>query len=167
MRPDPVTVTGTLAVHACPPARCPHVEFAVATVLGTPVRLRWSAQPARQGMLRTALAWTGPPGTAGALVARIRSVGSVWLEAGEDGAAGSDGERYALTPDLGVFRAGVSAAGETVVGESQLRAALSGGGGPELVAALERLLGSAFESELEPLRRAGDGTPVGVLRRTG
>lgn len=167
MGSPPVTVVGTLVVHACPAARCPHVEFAVATVLAAPVHLRWSPQPARPGLLRAATTWRGAPGTAAALVARVRAVGQVWLEAGEEASPGCDGERYAVTPQLGLYRADVSATGETVIRESQLRALLHAGGSGDLRVGIETLLGNHFDDELEPFRRAGDGTPVGVLRRTG
>ena len=37
---------GVVYVHSAPLAVCPHVEWAIARVLASPVRLQWSAQPA-------------------------------------------------------------------------------------------------------------------------
>ena len=37
---------GVVYVHSAPLAVVPHVEWAIARVLGAPVRLEWSSQPA-------------------------------------------------------------------------------------------------------------------------
>jgi hypothetical protein len=62
-----------------------------------------------------------------------------------------------------------SANGDIVVPEARLRAAMSlaDGGGSVLEAQLQRLLGTAWDNELEPFRRAGDGAPVRWLNATG
>jgi hypothetical protein len=66
-----------------------------------------------------------------------------------------------MTPDLGVFRATMSANGDVLVQEDRLRAALvSAADLPSLRQSLDRLLGSPWDDELEPYRRAGDGSPV-------
>ena len=59
-----LVTSGVLYVHSCPPALCPHVEWAVAAELGVRVRLDWTAQPAAPGALRTEVGWRGRPGTA-------------------------------------------------------------------------------------------------------
>ena len=50
-------------MHAPPSALCPHVEWAVGGVLGTPTDLSWTPQPARTGTYRTEFSWTGAVGT--------------------------------------------------------------------------------------------------------
>ena len=47
-----VSVHGVLQVHSAPPALCPHIEWAVAGVLGVPVDLAWVGQPAAPGAVR-------------------------------------------------------------------------------------------------------------------
>ena len=54
-----MTARGVLFVHSCPPALRPHVEWAVAGVLGVPVRLDWEAQPIAPGCMRTQTGWRG------------------------------------------------------------------------------------------------------------
>jgi len=56
-----------------------------------------------------------------------------------------------------------------MVPEGRLRAAMSlaAGGGSALEAELARLLGTAWDNELEPFRRASDGAPVRWLNATG
>ena len=152
---------GVLYVHSSPPALCPHVEWAVAAVLGVPAKLTWTAQQAEPGTLRCESGWKGRAGTGGRLAAALREWGLLRVEVTEDPSAGSDGERYAITPDLGVFRATMSTNGDVLVAEDRLRALLAGAvDGTALAHGLDRLLGTAWDEELEPYRHAGDGAPV-------
>jgi hypothetical protein len=166
------SATARLSVLACPPALCPHLEFAVSAVMATPVSLRWVDQPARPGTLTATVELRGAPGLAGRLAARLQTLGPVFVELVEDASADADPERYSYTPDLGLFRASLAANGDVVVAEGRLRALLEashrgGDVGTTLAHGVERLLGTAWDEELEPLRRGGDGAPVSWLRRTG
>ncbi len=156
---------GVLYVHSCPPALCPHVEWAVASELGTRVSLSWTAQPAEPGSLRAESTWHGRPGTAGRLAAALRGWSMLRYEVTEHASAGHDGERYAVTPSLGAFRSTISANGDLLVGEDRLRHLLATAQGPQLAHGLDALLGSAWDDELEPFREAGEGAPVTWLHQ--
>jgi hypothetical protein len=156
---------GVLYVHSCPPVLCPHVEWAVAAELGTRARMEWSDQPAAPGQLRAEINWRGRPGTAGRLAAVLRGWTLLRYEVTEEPSAGVDGERYAVTPTLGVFRASMSVNGDLLIGEDRLRTLLATATGPQLAQGLDRLLGSAWDDELEPYRTAGDGAPVTWLHQ--
>jgi hypothetical protein len=161
-------VPGVLTVLSCPPALCSHVEFAVAAVLGVPTPLEWSSQPARPGMLFAALEWRADAGAAGRLASRLRGIGPMTFEVVEGPATGVDAERFAFTPELGLFRASMMANGDLVVSEAQLRALLEDTATRgQLTAGLQQLLGSEWDDALEPLRLGGDGAPVTWLRQTG
>ncbi len=154
-------VRGVLYVHSCPPAVCPHVEWAVSRVLGVPVRLEWTAQPADPSTQRAESAWQGSPGTCARLAGALRQWSMLRFEVTEDASVGLDAERIAYLPGRGVFRTAVSASGDIVVGEGRLRALLAGAAGPDALRhGLNDLLGTAWDSELEPYREAGDGAPV-------
>ena len=156
---------GVLYVHSCPPALCPHVEWAVSAELGLPVRLSWTEQPAAPGTLRAETGWRGRPGTAGRLAAALRGWNVLRYELTEDPSPGLDGERYAVTPTLGVFRASMSANGDVLVGEGRLRELLATATGPQLARGIDRLLGSDWDDELERYREAGEGAPVTWLHQ--
>ncbi len=156
---------GVLYVHSAPPALCPHVEWAVAAELGTRARMEWSDQPAAPGQLRAEINWRGRAGTAGRLAAALRGWTMLRYEVTEEPGPGNDGERYAVTPTLGVFRATMSANGDVLVGEDRLRALLATATGPQLAQGLDGLLGSAWDAELESFREAGDGAPVTWLHQ--
>ena len=159
---------GVLFVHSSPPALCPHVEWAVAAVLGVPAKLVWTPQPAEPGLLRCETGWRGKPGTGGKLAGALRQWGMLRAEVTEEPSAGLDGERYAISPTLGVFRAAMSANGDILVAEDRLRALLAGAvDGTALAHGLDKLLGTAWDEELEPYRHAGEGTPVRWLHAVG
>jgi len=166
-----VAVPARLSVLSCPPPLCPHLEFAVAAELEHPVSLRWSAQPADPGALTAAVDLAGPAGLAGRLAAKLRALGPVRYDISEGPTMAAEAERYSYTPDLGLFRASLAANGDVVVAEGQLRGLLAAshdaGGAGRLVHGLERLLGTAWDEELEPLRQGGSGAPISWLRRTG
>jgi hypothetical protein len=164
-----VSVYGVLQVHSAPPALCPHVEWAVAGTVGMPVSMPWVSQPAAPGSLRAELTWRGKPGTAGAITSALSGWNMLRFEVTEEASQGCDAVRYCFTPNLGVFSAVTSANGDILVPEGRLRAvmAMSEADAPALARELDKLLGSAWDNELEPFRRAGDGAPVRWLNATG
>ena len=89
----------------------------------------------------------------------------------EDSSPGCDGVRHCYTPDLGLFTAVTGANGDIMVSEDRLRSVMllasRGTGGPSLEDEIGRLLGTAWDNELEPFRRAADGAPVRWLNATG
>lgn len=91
------------------------------------------------------------------------------FEVTEEASPGCDAVRYSCTPSLGIFSATTSANGDILIPEGRLRTALALGakGTPALEKELERLLGTAWDNELEPFRRASDGAPVRWLNATG
>lgn len=157
---------GVVFIHCCPPAIGPHVEWALAGVLGRPCKLEWSAQPAAPGQLRAEASWLGPLGTAARLSAALRAWPMLRFEITENGTHATDGERLAYVPGRGFHRSAVSANGDLVVSEERIRGLLSRARSAEEYAhGLHELLGSAWDEELEPYRTAGDGSPVVLLHK--
>lgn len=161
-----MTTRGVVYVHAAPPALCPHVEWAVAGVLGMRVALEWTPQPAAPGLLRAELSWQGRPGTAAAIASALRGWALLRFEVTEEPSAGCEGERISGTPTLGLFRATTGVHGDVLVPEDRLRAAMGrAGAGGDLAEELRGLLGTAWDEELEPFRHAGEGAPVRWLHQ--
>ena len=179
-----MTVRGVLHVHSAPPALSPHVEWAVAGVLGVPVSMPWVSQPAAPGMVRAELEWQGQPGLAGKITSALAGWNRLRFEATEEASPGCDALRFSYTPALGVFSAVTMGNGDILVPENRLRAAMTvaaapsgvarlahGGADRDAASALEeelsRLLGEPWDCELEPFRCAADGAPVRWLHATG
>jgi hypothetical protein len=120
-----VSVRGVLQVHSAPPALSPHIEWAVAGVLGVPVSLAWLEQPASPGSVRAELGWQARPGTSAAITSALAGWNLLRFEVTEEASPGCDAVRYSYTPALGMFSAITSANGDIVVAEGRLRAAIT------------------------------------------
>jgi hypothetical protein len=169
-----VYVRGVLSVHSAPSALCPHIEWAVAGVIGVPVDLPWESQPAAPGTLRAELNWTARAGTAGAITSALAGWNRLRFEVTEEASPGCDSVRYSYTPALGTFSCVTSANGDVLIPEGRLRAAMTlaavpapGRPAATLEAELRRLLGQDWDDELEPFRCAAEGAPVRWLHATG
>jgi hypothetical protein len=172
LAPPPAAVRrtrGVVFVHSAPRALVPHIEWQLAATLGGAVDLEWTQQPVAPGHVRAEASWSGRPGTASRLVSGLRRWDRLRVEVTEDQSPGHEGERYCLTPDLGVYRAATGLHGDVVVSEDRLRGAMaraqSGAGSLQDEIAL--LLGAPWDAELEPFRCAGEGTPVRWLHQVG
>jgi hypothetical protein len=126
-------------------------------------------QPASPGALRAELTWQARAGTAGAIASALAGWNRLRFEVTEDGSSGCDGVRHCYTPGLGIFTAVTGASGDIMVPEDRLRTAMGMAVrlGESLEDELGRLLGTAWDNELEPFRRAADGAPVRWLNATG
>jgi hypothetical protein len=131
----------------------------------------WVGQPAAPGALRAELTWQARPGTAGAIASALAGWNRLRFEVTEDSSTGCDGLRHCYTPGLGLFSAVTGANGDIMVSEDRLRSVMmlasQGAASGSLEDELGRLLGTAWDNELEPFRRAADGAPVRWLNATG
>lgn len=168
---------GVLYVHSARTAVCPHVEWAVAGVLGAPAAMSWTPQPAEPATYRTEMTWQAEPGTAARLASALRGWDRVRFEVTEDPVAAGEGVRFAWTPDLGLHTAAIGPHGDILLGEDRLKALLHSSrvAGPgdhqrayeQLTAQLSILLGRPWDDELEPFRHAAEGVAVRWLHRVG
>ncbi|MFJ6697608.1 DUF3145 domain-containing protein [Streptomyces sp. NPDC091272] len=162
-----MTTRGVLYVHCAPRAMCPHVEWAVGSVLGVRVGLDWIRQPAAPGTWRSEFSWQGSPGTASKLASALRGWDMLRFEVTAEPCPTAEGERYSSTPALGIFHAVTGMHGDILVPEDRLRAALarSTRGESALETEVAKLLGKPWDDELEPFRHAGEGAPVRWLHQ--
>ena len=158
---------GVVFIHSAPAALCPHVEWAIAGVLGGEVSLEWTPQPAQPACYRAELSWQGAAGAGATLASTMRGWQQLRYEITEEASPGFEGERYSYTPTLGIFHAVIGVHGDIVVPEDRLRMAMldAADGNQPLELALDQLLGRAWDDELETFRYAGDGAPVRWLHQ--
>ncbi len=161
------TTRGVVFIHSAPAALCPHVEWAIAGVLGGEVSLEWTPQPAQPACYRAELSWQGLAGAGATLASAMRGWQHLRYEITEEPSPGFEGERYSYTPTLGIFHAVMGVHGDIVVPEDRLRMAMldAADGNQPLELALDQLLGRAWDDELETFRYAGDGAPVRWLHQ--
>ena len=163
------TARGVLFVHSSPRALCPHVEWAVGRALGHAVNFAWVAQPVLSGAQRTEFSWQGDEGAGARIASALRGWEHLRYEVTEDAGTGRDGSRWMHTPDLGIFHAQTDTAGNTVIPEDRVRAALemAGANAFELHRELRIALGQAWDDELEAFRHAHADAPVVWLHKVG
>lgn len=157
----PGDARGVLFVHSCSRALAQHVEWALAGLLGVPVSMSWTPQPVLPGTVRSEFPWRGSVGTASRIASALLSFPGLRYEVTEEPSLEHEGERYAVTPTLGLFRATTGLNGDVQVGEERLRgllARLSDGSEPDARAGIDALLGTAWDDELEAFRCAGEIT---------
>ena len=91
------------------------------------------------------------------------------MEAIEEPINNSLGERFAVTPELGIFRADMNSLGETLLSETKIKAGFerSNQEGETIVAEISFMLGKPWDDDLEPFRRSFNGTSVRWISKTG
>ena len=93
---------GVVYVHSAPLAVVPHVEWAIARVLGSPVRLEWSAQPVEPDHAAgRVLVVRASPGRAPSSLTALRGWPMLRFEVTEEPSPGFDGERFMHVPGRG------------------------------------------------------------------
>ena len=165
---SPTTPTrGVLFVHSSVSALCPHVEWAVAGVLGDSPDMSWVPQAAEPGTYRAELSWQAPAGTAASIASALRGWEQLRFEVTEEPTASSEGARYSYTPQLGIFHAMTGLHGDVLIPEDRIKAfrVKASLGEVDLETALDGLLGLEWDAELEPFRHAGEGAPVRWLHQ--
>ncbi len=159
---------GVVYIHSCPRALMSHVEWALASMLGPGARLDWSAQPVMPGTHRGDLGYKAPSGTAGRITSELRTFPGLRFEVTQEPSGLTEGERYACTPALGVYRAAMGPHGDVLVNEERLRGALArADAGANLADEISGLLGAAWDAELEVFRYAGEGAAVRWMHEVG
>ncbi|HNI71752.1 MAG TPA: DUF3145 domain-containing protein [Marmoricola sp.] len=153
---------GVVYIHSAPSALCPHIEWAIGGVLQAAPNLQWIEQPAQAGSYRAELSWIGDAGTAAAITSALRGWEHLRFEVTQEPTSQTEGARYAYTPRLGVFHAVTGIHGDIMIPEDRLKAAVvkTALGETTLELEIDRLLGRAWDDELETFRYAGDGAPV-------
>lgn len=159
---------GVVYVHDAGRAFCKPLEWALSGVLDYELVLDWTPQPIAPHRMRAEISWTGPAGTGARIVNALRQLPELRFEVTEEPTISTEGERFAVTPGLGVYRAQMSVHGDVLVNEQRVRTLLAEVDDIEgMRSSLGLLLGTAWDAELEPFRLAGEGTPVRWLHRVG
>jgi hypothetical protein len=104
----PRTTRGVVYVHSAPTSLCPHIGWALESVLGRRVTLDWTPQPAGPRLVRTELSWSADAGTGARLASALRGWDHLRYEVTEEPSPGVDGSRWSSTPTLGIHHTWVS-----------------------------------------------------------
>ena len=164
---------GVVYLHSVPRHLCAHAQWAVLRALGEnrtdTADLVWSEQPVTPGAMRSHAQWRGPAGAAAAMASELATFPGIRFEVTQEPEGDACGQRFAFTPTLGLWRGVMNSLGQTTVTEDQLRTALDDALalGRPVTAAVDDLLGTPWDHELESFRWAGEGAVVRWLTQVG
>ena len=143
-------MNGHLTIHSAPSALRQHIEWGLNAILGQPHSYTWRDQPLAAGTIRTSLEYRGEAGLAAKIATALKNWHYLRFEVQEFGKDG--GEYFRFTPELGIHRANVDAAGSILISENVIRKALSSFDDLEVRENLVLALGESWEEALEPMR---------------
>jgi len=144
------SIAGLVKIHSAPTALRQHIEWGLNAILGQPHSYTWRDQPLAAGTIRTTLEYRGEAGLAAKIATALKNWHYLRFEVQEFGKDG--GEYFRFTPELGIHRANVDAAGSILISENVIRKALSSFDDLEVRENLVLALGESWEEALEPMR---------------
>ena len=146
--------SGLVYLHRVPLALVPHVEWTIAGVCGNQIPISW--HPSLEGVSERAsvVSYSGAPDAGSILATAFMNLKSMTFEVTQDPTGNDLGFRWSYSPSLGFFHASTDGAGNILLSENQIRAALvrAGDNPLKIQAEFRRLLGQAWDDELESFR---------------
>jgi len=151
---------GLVFIHQAPSALLTHIEWTISGVCGAPLTIGWNVLPAPIHGYRALVPWEGPEGSGAVLATSFMNLKQLTFEVIQQDSLDVSGYRWSFTPALGMFSSATDEAGNILVSENQLRFIVDsfGSNGLKLQAELRKVLGQAFDDELESFRELFDGS---------
>jgi hypothetical protein len=143
---------GLVLIHRAPVALLTHVEWTISGISGNPSKINWIKDELSDSVFRGSVAVDCGLKDGATLASAFMNLKQLSFEVIYQSAL--LGARWSFTPSLGMFHCTADEAGNLVVGENQLRASIERAGSNilKLQAELRKLLGQAWDDELEPYR---------------
>ena len=143
---------GLVLIHCAPSSLLTHVEWTLSGISGTPIKLNWVADESKPTIFRSSASLKCTGEEAATLASAFMNLKQLSFEVIYQQAHG--GSRWSFTPALGMFSCSTDEAGNLVVNENQIRHSMEkAGSNPlKLQAELRRLIGQAWDDELENYR---------------
>jgi hypothetical protein len=151
---------GLVFIHQAPSALLTHIEWTISGVCGAPITISWQVLPEPKHGYRAVAQWEGPEGSGAVLATSFMNLKQISFEVIQQDSIDVSGYRWSYTPTLGMFSSATDEAGNILVSENQLRFMVDscGSNGLKLQAELRKVLGQAFDDELESYRELFDGS---------
>jgi hypothetical protein len=151
---------GLVFIHQAPIALLAHIEWTISGVCGAPTTISWHALPDPMMGYRALVQWEAPAGAGSVLATSFMNLKQLSFEVIQQDSPDVAGYRWSYTTTLGMFSSSTDEAGNILVSENQLRHIVDscGSNGLKLQAELRKVLGQAFDDELESYRELFDGS---------
>jgi len=143
---------GLVLIYRAPSSLLTHVEWTISGISGNPTKINWIKDESSDSVFRGSVAVDCGLNDGATLASAFMNLKQLSFEVIHQSALA--GARWSFTPSLGMFHCATDEAGNLVVGENQLRASIEKAGSNilKLQAELRKLLGQAWDDELEPYR---------------
>lgn len=166
---QPAEVKGELKIYSCPKTIIKHVEWALNDLFKMELNYVWNPQPIAPLAMSSEIKWIGPVGFGSRIVSLLGKWPKMRLEVFQNNYKEFPAERYALSPNLGIFRAEINSLGETIITENRLKAALERCRieNDPFEVELAFLLGTPWEEDLEPFRKSMGQNNLKWINKTG
>jgi hypothetical protein len=149
---------GLVLIHCAPSSLLTHVEWTISGISGNPTKLNWVSDESKPTMFRSSASLKCSSEEAATLASAFMNLKQLSFEVIHQHAHG--GTRWCFTPALGIFSCATDEVGNLVVNENQIRHSMekAGSNALKLQAELRKLLGQAWDDELESSRELIGGT---------
>jgi hypothetical protein len=166
---EPKEVRGSLFIYSAPRTFCTPINWAISEMFKSEVQLDWKTQELLTNNFSCEFNWIGPTGICARIVSNLSRWGKLRLEAFQEPVNNLPGERFAVTPELGIYRAEINLLGETLLTESKIKSGIDRAKleGETLESELSFLLGKPWDDDLEPFRSSFNGTIIRWISKTG
>jgi hypothetical protein len=150
---------GLVFLHLVPGSLLAHVEWTISGISGNPTKINWVQNEAAVQSFRAVTGFSGAAGSAATLASAFLNLKQITFEVIKHPSPESSGARWCFTPALGMFHSATDDAGNLVVNENQLRLAMerAGSNALKVQAEIRKMLGQAWDDELEPFRELVGG----------
>jgi hypothetical protein len=158
-----------LNLFSCPNALLTHVEWQIRDNLIDPTPVTWSRQMLDPVCFKTSIQAKVTNEKFSQLVSVLASWGKLRFETFQLSRNGQVCSRYSATPSLGIYRASINEMGESVITESQIKAATQRAQeeNNDVLAEIEFMLGKPWDDELEIFRLNSESRVLRTVFRTG
>lgn len=150
---------GLVFLHLAPSALLSHVEWTISGISGNPTKINWVQNDSPLPTSRGVCTFSGPANSAETLASAFMNLKQLSFEILQHPGISAAGARWSFTPSLGIFHCATDGVGNLVVNENQLRIAMerAGSNAMKLQSEIRKLLGQAWDDELEPFRELVGG----------
>jgi hypothetical protein len=145
---------GLVFIHQAPAALIPHVEWTLAGISANPADIHWHKSVNVELSYWGVASYSGDRESGSTLASAFMNLKQLIFEITQERSASDPGYRWSFTPQLGMFQSSTDDAGNLLVSENQIRAAMerSGPNPLKLQRELRKLIGQSWDDELEQFR---------------
>lgn len=143
-------VSGQLHLYSVPMSVVSHLQWTIESIVTISAPWSWKTQPLIPKTQFSQLPFRTNIDQLPKLVSALYEFPNLFAEVVREPFGNGSGERWLITPNLGLKRLDINELGEVIIDENQIRTAITSG--KDLPAQLAWLIGEPWEAELEPLR---------------